>query len=67
MRLQTSGMTLVGKRWFEVMVDDNDSVMTAIDPNTPSRTGPPLIGNLAGVVVGGCSAADCAAGAFETV
>ena len=37
----------VGKRWFEVMVDDNDSVIV-IDPNTPSRTGPPLIGNLAG-------------------
>ena len=29
------------------MVDDNDSVIV-IDPNTPSRTGPPLIGNLAG-------------------
>ncbi|UOB24052.1 hypothetical protein MRY17_25765 [Pseudomonas orientalis] len=37
----------VGRRWFEVMVDDNDSVIV-IDPNDPSRTGPPLIGNLAG-------------------
>ncbi|KRP47415.1 hypothetical protein SAMN04490190_4062 [Pseudomonas libanensis] len=37
----------VGKRWFEVMVDDNDSVIV-IDPDSPLRTGPPLIGNLAG-------------------
>lgn len=37
----------VGDRWFEVMVDDNDSVII-IDPNAPLRTGPPLIGNLAG-------------------
>ncbi|NNB68630.1 dermonecrotic toxin domain-containing protein [Pseudomonas fluorescens] len=37
----------VGKRWFEVIVDDNDSVIT-IDPKAPLRTGPPLISNLAG-------------------
>ncbi|QXH75905.1 dermonecrotic toxin domain-containing protein [Pseudomonas salmasensis] len=37
----------VGERWFEVRVDDNDSVII-IDPKAPSRTGPPLIGNLAG-------------------
>ncbi|AZE58326.1 hypothetical protein C4K03_6219 [Pseudomonas synxantha] len=37
----------VSERWFEVMVDDNDSVVI-IDPKEPLRTGPPLIGNLAG-------------------
>lgn len=37
----------VGKRWFEVRVDDNDSVII-VDPKDPLRTGPPLIGNLAG-------------------
>ncbi|MBY8929402.1 hypothetical protein J1G34_10200 [Pseudomonas sp. Wu6] len=37
----------VGARWFEVRVDDNDSVII-IDPQAPLRTGPPLIGNLAG-------------------
>ena len=37
----------VGERWFEVRVDDNDSVII-IDPKAPLRTGPPLIGNLAG-------------------
>ncbi|RFD24413.1 hypothetical protein CER19_25645 [Pseudomonas sp. GL93] len=37
----------VGERWFEVRVDDNDCVII-IDPKAPSRTGPPLIGNLAG-------------------
>lgn len=37
----------VSERWFEVTVDDNDSVVV-IDPKEPSRTGPPLIGNLAG-------------------
>ncbi|AZE97428.1 hypothetical protein C4J96_5360 [Pseudomonas orientalis] len=37
----------VGERWFEVIVDDNDSVII-IDSKSPLRTGPPLIGNLAG-------------------
>ncbi len=37
----------VGERWFEVRVDDNDSVII-VDPQDPLRTGPPLIGNLAG-------------------
>lgn len=37
----------VGARWFEVQVDENDSVII-IDPKAPLRTGPPLIGNLAG-------------------
>ena len=37
----------VGERWFEVTVDDNDSVII-VDPQVPMRTGPPLIGNLAG-------------------
>ena len=37
----------VGERWFEVKVDDNDSVII-VDPKDPLRTGPPLIGNLAG-------------------
>lgn len=37
----------VGERWFEVTVDDNDSVLI-VDPKTPLRTGPPLVGNLAG-------------------
>lgn len=37
----------VAARWFEVRVDDNDIVII-IDPKAPLRTGPPLIGNLAG-------------------
>lgn len=37
----------VGERWFEVTVDDNDTVII-VDPQVPLRTGPPLIGNLAG-------------------
>ncbi|AZE86654.1 DNA polymerase III alpha subunit [Pseudomonas orientalis] len=37
----------VGQRWFEVIVDDNDSVII-IDSRSPLRTGPPLVGNLAG-------------------
>ncbi|WP_455929025.1 dermonecrotic toxin domain-containing protein [Pseudomonas fluorescens] len=37
----------VGARWFEVKADANDYVII-IDPKTPSRTGPVLIGNLAG-------------------
>ncbi|WLH84789.1 dermonecrotic toxin domain-containing protein [Pseudomonas sp. FP2338] len=37
----------VGERWFEVTVDDNDYVLI-IDSKTPLRTGPLLIGNLAG-------------------
>ncbi|KQM48682.1 hypothetical protein ASE80_11575 [Pseudomonas sp. Leaf15] len=37
----------VGAHWFEVRVDENDSVII-IDSKAPLRTGPPLIGNLAG-------------------
>ncbi len=37
----------VAKRWFEVTLDLNDSVMI-VDPDTASRTGPLLINNLAG-------------------
>lgn len=37
----------VGERWFEVTVDDNDTVVI-VDTQVPLRTGPPLIGNLAG-------------------
>lgn len=32
----------VGERWFQVQVDENDTVLI-IDPTRPERTGPPLI------------------------
>ncbi|MEO8490014.1 hypothetical protein [Pseudomonas sp.] len=37
----------VGTRWFQVRVDENDSVLIA-DPAQPERTGPPLINNRKG-------------------
>nr|WP_315414030.1 DUF6543 domain-containing protein [uncultured Pseudomonas sp.] len=37
----------VKERWFEVMLDENDTVMI-IDPQRPSHVGPMLISNLAG-------------------
>ncbi|WP_439854203.1 dermonecrotic toxin domain-containing protein [Pseudomonas yamanorum] len=37
----------VGERWFEVTVDENDSVII-IDPTQPSRRGPLLINNRQG-------------------
>ena len=37
----------VGVRWFEVTVDNNDTVII-INSQTPSTTGPTLVGNLAG-------------------
>jgi len=37
----------VGTRWFEVKVDDNDSVII-VDPHQPQRTGPPLVANRQG-------------------
>ncbi|OPA96826.1 hypothetical protein BFW87_10920 [Pseudomonas fluorescens] len=37
----------VGTRWFQVLVDENDSVLI-VDPAQPERTGPPLIHNSQG-------------------
>ena len=37
----------VGTRWFEVELDENDTVQI-IDPTNPERTGPPLIHNRQG-------------------
>ena len=37
----------VGTRWFEVTVDENDTVLI-IDPRQPGRRGPPLIANRLG-------------------
>lgn len=37
----------VGTRWFQVQVDENDTVLI-IDPTRPERTGPPLIHNIQG-------------------
>ncbi|WP_308701615.1 dermonecrotic toxin domain-containing protein [Pseudomonas poae] len=37
----------VGKRWFEVIIDDNDNVRVQ-DPERPTRLGPILIGNRKG-------------------
>ncbi|AZF18719.1 dermonecrotic toxin domain-containing protein [Pseudomonas sp. R3-18-08] len=37
----------VGERWFEVAVDENDTVMI-IDPQQPERTGPTLFHSAAG-------------------
>ncbi|ETK24406.1 DUF6543 domain-containing protein [Pseudomonas sp. FH1] len=37
----------VGTRWFQVLVDENDTVLIA-DPTRPERTGPPLIHNSQG-------------------
>jgi hypothetical protein len=37
----------VGVRWFEVTVDENDSVVI-VDPKRPSHNGPLLVSNLAG-------------------
>lgn len=38
---------LVGARWFQVRVDENDSVII-VDPKRPGRTGPSLISNRLG-------------------
>ncbi|UII71518.1 hypothetical protein LVW35_28505 [Pseudomonas sp. HN11] len=37
----------VGSRWFEVKVDENDTVLI-VDSTQPERTGPPLISNRQG-------------------
>ncbi|MDP1271077.1 hypothetical protein, partial [Klebsiella pneumoniae] len=37
----------VGDRWFQVTVDENETVVI-VDSQRPSRTGPPLIHNLKG-------------------
>ncbi|NWD21873.1 hypothetical protein HX864_01245 [Pseudomonas yamanorum] len=37
----------VGERWFQVVVDENDSVMI-VDPKQPNRLGPLLINNRVG-------------------
>ncbi len=37
----------VGSRWFEVTVDENDTVLI-VDSTQPERTGPPLISNRQG-------------------
>ncbi|MGF6093321.1 hypothetical protein [Pseudomonas sp. 18175] len=37
----------VGKRWFEVQVNDNDRAII-VDPKNPERTGPPLMHNKQG-------------------
>lgn len=37
----------VGERWFQVLVDENDTVLIN-DPAHPERTGPPLIHNSGG-------------------
>lgn len=37
----------VGERWFQVVVDENETVVI-VDPDRPERTGPPLIHNRKG-------------------
>ncbi|WLH79307.1 hypothetical protein PSH81_26960 [Pseudomonas sp. FP2335] len=37
----------VGERWFQVLVDENDTVLI-VDPARPERTGPPLVHNSKG-------------------